>query len=148
MKVCINTFLLGVSVTLLGVGCNRTSWPVSRELCGKVQVIDKQTSTILKNADLLLYRSKKRTQCCADAEMIASMRTDAEGNFNSGKLEQGRYFISVKDSPHIVFPVFLEKYYDGGTCSLNTLFSYDKNTGKTEQIVILWLKPQDNAQTH
>lgn len=127
-----------ISATLFLAGCDRVSWPVNRELCGQEQVVDKQTRSIPKNADLLLYRSRsKYTPCCSDAERIADLRTDVSGNFNSGKLGAGRYFVVVKNSPQMAFPVFQERNYDGVNCSLNTVFSFDQNTGKTEQTVTI-----------
>jgi hypothetical protein len=133
--------LLGVSVFSC-TACNRVSWPVSRELCGQIQVVDGQTRTVLKDTDLWLYRSKStHTPCCSDAVPVADLRTDATGNFKPGKLESGRYFVVVKNSARIVFPIFLEKDYDGAECSLNTLFSFDRNTGKTQQTVTILLKP-------
>ena len=134
--------LVGFSVAFSCVACNRISWPVSRELCGQIQVVDKQTRTILKDTDLLLYRSRStHTACCSDAVPIANLRTDATGIFNPGKLEAGRYFVAVKNFPQVVFPIFLEKDYDGVKCSLNTVFSFHRSTGKTEQTVTILLKP-------
>ena len=69
------------------------------------------------------------------------MRIDGTGFFKSGKLDAGKYFVVVKDSPQIVFPVFLEKDYDGAKCSLNTVFTFDRSSGKTEQTVTIFLKP-------
>ena len=134
--------LLGVSVAFSCTACNRVSWPVSRELCGKIQVVDKETRTVLKDTDLLLYRSQStHAPCCSDADQVADLRTDETGFFNPGKLGAGRYFVVVKNSPQIVFPIFLEKDYDGTKCSLNTVFSFDRNSGKTEQTVTIFLKP-------
>jgi hypothetical protein len=134
--------LLGFSVAFSCGACDRVSWPVSRELCGQIQIVDKQTRTVLKDTDLLLYRSKStHTPCCSDADPVADLRTDATGIFNSGKLQAGRYFVAVKNFPQIVFQIFLEKDYDGVKCSLNTVFSFDRNTGKTEQSVTILLEP-------
>lgn len=142
MRVHFSRLLLGFSVAFSCVACDRVSWPVSRELCGQIQIVDKQTRTVLKDTDLLLYRSKStHTPCCSDADPVADLRTDATGIFRPGKLEAGRYFVAVKNSPQIVFPIFLEKDYDGVKCSLNAVFSFDRNTGKTEQSVTILLKP-------
>jgi hypothetical protein len=66
------------------------------------------------------------------------MRTDANGDFNSGSLEAGRYFIVVTDpDPKFVFPVWLERQYDGKSCSLHAVFTFDRQTKKTEQTVTL-----------
>ena len=66
------------------------------------------------------------------------MRTDAEGRFKSESLEPGQYFVVVKDSdPTIAFPIWLEKQYDGKTCSLHTIFTFDRATKKTEQTVTI-----------
>jgi len=143
VKKNLNELSLIILATLFLTGCNRVSWPVSRELCGQVQVVDKQTHSILKNADLLLYRSRsKYTPCCSDAERIADLRSDVSGNFKPGKLGAGRYFVVVKNSPQMAFPVFLERNYDGVNCSLNTVFSFDQNTGKTEQTVTILVDSQ------
>jgi hypothetical protein len=142
VKAHFSRLLLGVFVAFSCTACDRVSWPVSRELCGQIQIVDKQTRTVLKDTDLLLYRSKSmHTPCCSDSDRIADLRTDPTGMFNPGKLDAGRYFVVVKNSPQIVFPIFLEKYYDGGKCSLNTVFSFDRNTGKTEQTVTILLRP-------
>jgi hypothetical protein len=137
-----SNLLLGVSVAVSCVACNRVSWQVSRELCGQIRIVDKQKSTVLKDTDLMLYRSKStHFACCSDAEVIADLRTDAAGMFNSGKLAAGRYFVVVKNSPQISFPIFLEKDYDGGKCSVSRVLSFDRNTGKTEQTVTILLRP-------
>jgi len=113
-----------------------------------IQLVDKQTVNVLKNADLILYRSKSEyVACCAKAEAVSELRTDGSGKFNSGKLLSGRYFVVMKKSPNIAFPVFLERDYDGHECSLNTVFSFDSQTGKTEQIVTIYFD-RKNAQTH
>jgi hypothetical protein len=128
--------LLGMSAVVICASCNRVSWPVSRELCGRVEIVDNQTKTVLRNTDLTLYRSKSRyAACCAQAEKVADLRTDDDGDFNSGKLEAGRYFVDVKNSPEIAFPIFLERDSAGGNCGLNAVFLFDRKTGKTEQIV-------------
>jgi hypothetical protein len=134
--------LLVVSVAFSCVACTRVSWHVSRELCGQIRIVDKQKSTVLKDTDLTLYRSKStHAPCCWDADVITDLRTDAKGTFNSGKLAAGRYFVVVKNSPQIAFPIFLEKDYDGGKCSLSPVFSFDQNTGRTEQTVTVLLRP-------
>jgi hypothetical protein len=128
--------MFAIAVMMLWTGCNRLSWPVSRELCGQIQILDNQTKTILRNTDLVLYRSNsKYSTCCAKAEKACDVRTDDQGNFNSGKLQAGRYFVVVKNSPEIAFPVFLEKYSSGENCGSDTVFSFDRQTGKTEQTV-------------
>jgi len=125
---------LGVTATLFIASCTRVQWPVTRELCGRIQIVDNQSRTMLRDADLTLYRSKSESpRCCSEADMVAGIRIDSSSNFNSGKLNAGRYFVVVKNSPQIVFPVYLETNYDGDTCSLNTVFSFDRITGKTEQ---------------
>jgi hypothetical protein len=109
------SFLFLTAVVMLWTSCNRVSWPVSHELCGQIQILDNQTKTILKNTDLILYRSNsKYSRCCAKAEKLGEMRTDDEGNFNSGKLQTGRYFVVVKNSPEIAFPTFLARDSHGG----------------------------------
>jgi hypothetical protein len=66
------------------------------------------------------------------------MRTDGEGRFKSGSLDPGLYFVVVKDpDPTIAFPIRLEKQYDGKTCSLHTVFTFDRATKKTEQTVTI-----------
>jgi hypothetical protein len=68
------------------------------------------------------------------------MRTDTGGNFKSGPLDPGPYFVVVKNSdPKIAFPVWLERQYDGNTCALNAVFTFDQITKKTEQTVTLTL---------
>jgi hypothetical protein len=62
------------------------------------------------------------------------------GVFKSGDLEPGRYFVVVENSdPKFVVPVWLEKY-DGKTCALNTVFTFDRTTGKAEAIVTGWIQ--------
>jgi hypothetical protein len=134
-----NVLLLATSAMVLCASCNRVSWPVSRELCGQIQIIDEQTKTVLRNNDLALYRSKsKYAACCAQAEKVADLNTDDEGDFNSGKLRAGRYFVVVKSSPEIAFPIFLERDSSGGNCGLNTV-SFDRETRKTEQTVTVYI---------
>jgi hypothetical protein len=138
----------GVFVALSSTSCDQVPWATSRELCGEIQLVDKQTVNVLKNADLILYRSKSEyVACCSKAEAVSELHTDGSGKFNSGKLVSGRYFVVMKKSPNIAFPVFLERDYDGHECSLNTVFSFDSQTGKTEQIVTIYLD-RKNAQTH
>ena len=115
-------------------GCSREQWPVARELCGKVQIIDRQEPIILKDTDLVLYKSNSENlECCSKAQRIADIRIDSFGNFKSDGVDAGRYFLVVKNSPQIVFPEYLEESYDGGRCSLNTIYSFDRSTGKTER---------------
>jgi hypothetical protein len=123
--------------------CARVSWVGGREVCGQMRVVDKGEETVLRNADLVVYRSKsKRTPCCSKADRIADARTDAEGNFKSSDLEPGWYFVVVKSSdPKFVVPVWLEKYYDSKTCGLNTVFTFDRTTGKVEATVTGWIHP-------
>jgi hypothetical protein len=129
--------LLCVSTALLFEACDRVSWPESREFCGQIQVIDKQGAEILRNAALLLYRTDSNARCCSKAETIAEIKTDGGGNFNAGALGAGKYFLVVKSSPEVVFPMRLETGYDGKKCSLNADFSFDENTGKVRQTVII-----------
>jgi hypothetical protein len=125
--------LLAVTATLFTAACSRAEWPVTRELCGRIQVAGDQSRTILKNTDLVLYRSRsKRIRCCSEADRIANIQTNADGKFDSGRLDAGRYFVVVKSSPQIVFPVYLETHYDGGKCSMDPVFSFDRRTGRTE----------------
>ena len=136
-----NRFLL-VAVLLAAsapLSCSQVPWAVSREVCGKIEVLDKGSSTILRNAELELYRSRsKHVPCCSKADKIEDLRTDAGGNFRSGSLVQGRYFVVVRNSdPKIAFPVSLEREYDGQTCALNAVFTFDRATRKTEQTVML-----------
>jgi hypothetical protein len=136
VKTAFRASVFAIAVTMLWTGCNRVSWPVSRELCGQIRILDKQTKTMLRNTDLILYRSNsKYSPCCAKAQKAGEVRTDDQGNFNSGKLQAGRYFVVVKDSPEIAFPVFLEEDSRCENCGLNTVFSFDRQTGKTEQTV-------------
>jgi hypothetical protein len=70
--------------------------------------------------------------------MIGDLRTDVDGNFKSGRLEPGPYFVVVRNSdPKIAFPVSLEQQYDGRTCSLNAVFTFDLETKETEQTVTI-----------
>jgi hypothetical protein len=80
-----------------------------------MRVVDKGEQTVIRNADLVVYRSRsKYTPCCSKADRIADARTDSEGSFKSGDLEPGRYFVVVENSdPKFLVPVWLEKYYDG-----------------------------------
>ena len=131
MSLRVSAFLLWVPAVFFSQACNRVSRPVSREFCGQIQVIDKQGSKVLTNAALLLYRSDSdHSRCCSKAAHIAEVRTDDEGNFNSGALEAGKYFLVVKNSPEVVFPMQLETDYDGKKCSLNTDFSFDKKPAR------------------
>jgi hypothetical protein len=132
------TVLAGIVSSL---ACARVSWIGEREVCGQMRVVDEGQQTLLRNADLLVYRSKsKHTPCCSKADRIANTRTDAEGNFKSGVLEPGRYFIVVENSdPKFVIPVRLEERYEAKTCALNTVFTFDRATGKTEATVTLLL---------
>jgi hypothetical protein len=100
-------------------------------------VVDKGEQTVLRNADLVVYRSRSEyTVCCSKADRIATTRTDSEGNFKSGDLEPGRYFVVVENSdPKFVVPLRLDKYYDGKTCGLNTVFTFERTTGKVEATV-------------
>ena len=137
MKRYASATLLCASMLFTSAACNKVSWPVSREFCGHIRVIEKQGSEIPANAALLLYRTDSDSRCCSNAEVLAEIKTDGEGNFNAGALEAGKYFLAMKDSPEIVFPLRLETGYDGKKCSLNTDFSFDKNTGKAEETVII-----------
>lgn len=132
-------FVATVLASISPLACSSVSWSVNREVCGQIQATDKGSSTILRNIDLQLYRSQtKHIPCCSKADRISDMRTDANGDFMSGSLQPGRYFIVVKDSdPKFVFPISLEKQYDGKTCSLHAVFSFDRQTKKTEQTVTL-----------
>jgi hypothetical protein len=125
--------LLGGTATLLTASCSRAEWLVTRELCGRIRVAGNQSQTVLKKTDLVLYRSRsKRIRCCSEADRIANIQTNADGQFDSDRLDAGRYFVVVKNSPQIVFPVYLESSYDGGKCSMNPVFSFNPDTGKTE----------------
>jgi hypothetical protein len=132
------------------VACHRAQWPTSRQLCGRIQVVGTNSLTILKNTDLVVYRSRsERIQCCSDADVIADIQTDESGSFNSGKLRAGRYFVVVTKSPEIVFPVYLETQYDGQKCTMDPVFSFDRETGKTEQIMTIMVdRTKLNAETH
>ena len=123
------------------LACARVSWIGGREGCDQMRVVGKGQQTLLRNADLLVYRSKsKHTPCCSKADRIGNTRTDAEGNFKSGDLDPGRYFIVVENSdPRFGVPVRLEERYDGKTCALNTVFTFDRTTWKTEATVTLLL---------
>jgi hypothetical protein len=138
-------FLLGAAVLVLTsqLACSRVPWAVSREVCGKMELIDKGSSTILGNANVELYRSRSLyIPCCSRADRIEDLRTDVNGNFRSGRLEPGTYFLVVKNSdPRIAFPVSLEKEYDGQACQLNAVFSFDRQTRKIEQTVTLRVTP-------
>jgi len=114
-------------------------WPVSREVCEKLEVIDKGSSIVRSNAELGLYRSQsKRVPCCSKADKVENMRTDENGNFRSGRLQPAPYFIVVSSSdPQIAFPLSLEKEYDGRACALNSVFTFDRQTRKTEQTVMI-----------
>jgi hypothetical protein len=143
VNLCANRFLF--VATVLGVSpaisCSSVPWAVSREVCGKMKVIGNGSATILSNADLQLYRSQSNSvPCCSKADKIDDMRTDANGNFKTGRLDAGPYFVVVKDSnPRMAFPVALEKDYDGESCALNALFTFDPKTKKTEQTVTIEL---------
>jgi hypothetical protein len=137
VKKHLSALLLCASIALFSSDCNRVSWPVSREFCGQIQVIDNQGSKMLRSTELLLYRTDSNSRCCSKAERIGEIRADDEGHFNSGALAAGKYFLVVKDSPEVVFPMRLETDYEGKKCSLNTDFSFDKNTGKAQQTVII-----------
>jgi hypothetical protein len=128
---------LSISMMLLSAGCKRVSWPVSREFCGQVRVIDKHGAKTVANTELLLYRSDSDAPCCSKAQRIAEISSDYKGNFNSGSIAAGKYFLVVKNSPDVVFPLELETSYDGKKCSLNTDFSFNRNTGRAQQTVIL-----------
>ena len=123
------------------LACARVSWIGGREVCDQMRVVGKGQQTLLRNADLLVYRSKsKHTPCCSKADRIGNTRTDAEGNFKPGDLDPGRYFIVVENSdPRFGVPVRLEERYDGKTCALNTVFTFDRTTWKTEATVTLLL---------
>ena len=132
MKVVAASALACGALTLL-MACNRVQWSVSRQLCGRIQVIEHQKPTALKDAEIELYRSKsERAACCSLAERAATIRTDAHGNFNFGKLAAGNYFVVAKGATQIAFPVYLETSYDGRACQLNPLYSFDRDTGRTE----------------
>ena len=149
MKVYSIPLLLGATAALLVTACRRAEWPVTRELCGRIEVADNQSRTVLTDTDLVLYRStSNRMRCCSEAERIADIRSNASGDFNSGRLDSGQYFVVVKNSPEIAFPVSLETSYDGGKCSLDPVFSFDRNTGKTQVTETILVPTQTNAQTH
>ena len=137
MKRYASATLLCASVLFISAACNRVSFPVSREFCGRIRVIDQQGREIPTNAALLLYRTDSDSRCCSNAQLVAEIKTDGDGSFNAGALEAGKYFLAVKNSPEVVFPLRLETDYDGKKCSLNTDFSFDKNTGKAEETVII-----------
>lgn len=116
------------------VACNRARWPVTREMCGQVHLVDSHAQTVLTDADLLLYRANtENLRCCSEAEKIADIRIDSTGKFKAGRLDSGRYFLVVKNSPRIIFAEYLETPYDGGRCSLNTVYSFNRDTGETER---------------
>jgi hypothetical protein len=140
--------MLGTAVVAisLSLSCTRVPWAVSREVCGQVGVVNKGSSTILGNTELELYKARsKNVPCCSSADRIESMRTDVNGKFRSGRLEPGPYFVLVKSSdPKIAFPVLLEKGYDGQTCNLNAVFTFDQETRKTEQTITLYVNRSQN----
>jgi hypothetical protein len=119
------------------------SWVGGGEVCGQMRVVDKGEQTVIRNADLVVYRSRsKYTPCCSKADRIADARTDSEGSFKSRDLEPGRYFVVVENSdPKFVVPVWLEKFYDGKTCALNTVFTFERTTGKVDSTVTAWIRP-------
>ncbi len=129
--------ILAVIISLI---TRRVSWIGEREVCGQMRIVDKGKQTVLRNAGLLVYRSKsKYTPCCVKAK----------GNFKSGDLEAGRYFIVAEHSdPKFVIPVWLEKHYDGRTCGLSTVFTFDRATGKTEATITILVESPRNAQIH
>ena len=148
MKADANRFLLAAVVLALSspLACSRVPWASAREVCGKIEVTDKGSSTILSRADLELYRSRSTyVPCCSKADKIADIRAEADGTFRSARLEPGPYFVVVKGSaPKIAFPVSLEKEYDGQACALNTVFTFDRETRATEQTVTLRITHSSN----
>jgi hypothetical protein len=118
------------------LACARVSWVGGREVCGQMRVVDKGEETVLRNSDLVVYRSKsKYTPCCSEADRIANARTNSEGSFKSGDLKPGRYFVVVENSnPKFVVSVWLEKYYDGKACALNTVFTFERTTVRSKRL--------------
>jgi hypothetical protein len=135
------TAVAGLACVLSLLGCKRVPWIGEREVCGVMRVVDNGRQTALGDVDLLVYRTESdNTPCCSKAEKTAHTKTDAEGHFKAGDLDPGHYFVVVEKSDlRFVIPVSLETRYDGKKCTLNSMYAFDRTTGKLEATTILFV---------
>jgi hypothetical protein len=114
---------------------HRTGVPV----CGKILFAKNGRTKPAKSETVQVYKSRGNDAiCCAQAELALELKTNRSGNFLINKLDEGNYFLVLKDSaPPLTIPISVPKAYEQKTCDIDQRFTVDAATGKSEVTVTI-----------
>jgi hypothetical protein len=110
----------------------QVSMPVSvpvKKLCGRLQRVQKGVFVTVPKTKLKLYEAKSWKSCCEDSKLIGSRTSAANGDFDFGDVQTGRYWLEVEwDGRENIIAIDLDPRHDWqGSCEFQGVLIEEKS---------------------